>query len=267
MNHSPPFPTADAVGYSLPRLRRWNFLSSHLAFLVVALLFATHLFAQLPTPRLATIFPPGGKAGSTVEVTIAGENLDEAKQLHFSQPGLTAKPKLDAKGQPEANKFLITIPADAPVGVCDARVAGRFGISNPRAFVVGDLPESLAPATNTTAAAAFAVTLGGVVHGRLTQNNPAWFKFTAKQGQRVLVNCEAREIDSRAEDVLSLSDANGRELARNRRGGPLDFTAPADGEFRVKLHDSTFRGGDDYFFRLTVSTEPWIDFIHPSAGL
>jgi hypothetical protein len=71
----------------------------------------------LPAPRLLTIMPMGGQAGTTVEVAITGEEIDEASDLLFSTPKITAKPKLDAQGKPEPNKFLVTVAADAPLGV------------------------------------------------------------------------------------------------------------------------------------------------------
>lgn len=233
----------------------------------IALLGLWPARAQLPTPRLTTIFPPGGRAGTTVEVSVAGLDLDEASRLLFSRSQISAQPKLDTKGRPEMNRFVVTIPANTPPGVADARVVGRFGISNPRAFVIGDRPESILSVTNSRADTAFTMALDSVVHGRMTTNSAAWFKFTARQGQRVLVRCQAREIDSRLEESLSLHDSAGRELARNRRGGLLDFTAPAAGDYRVKLHDTTFRGGDEYWFRMGIGTAPWVDFIHPSSGL
>ena len=235
--------------------------------IVLLVVIAPCLFGQLPSPRLTTIFPPGGRAGTNIEVIIAGENLDEAARLIFSNTNLTAKPKLDAKGKPEANKFVVTIPESAAPGICEARIMGRFGVSNARAFATGDLPESQAPAMNIATNAAFEVPPNSVVNGRLSPVYPVWFKFKATQGQRVLVDCQTTELDFRTDDVLTVQDATGRELARNRRGGLLDFTAPNNGEFRLKLNDATFRGGDEYFYRLTVSTRPWIDFIHPSAGL
>ena len=33
-------------------------------------------FAQLPTAQLTSVFPPGGKQGSAVEVTVAGADLE-----------------------------------------------------------------------------------------------------------------------------------------------------------------------------------------------
>ena len=90
----------------------------------------------LPLPRLLTTMPMGGTVGTQVEVTITGENLENANELIFTHPGITATPKLDASGQPEANKFLVTIAADCPVGIHEARLMTRLGISSSRVFCV-----------------------------------------------------------------------------------------------------------------------------------
>src|SRR5688572_2629541 len=86
--------------------------------------------AQLPVARLHSVFPPGGRAGSSVEVTLTGQDLDDAKELRFSHPGIKAEPA-------EGGKFKVAVAADVPAGTHDARAVGRFGISNPRAFSVG----------------------------------------------------------------------------------------------------------------------------------
>src|SRR5205085_5999352 len=64
--------------------------------------------AQLPHARLSTIFPPGGRMGTTVDVTISGADLDEATQLQFSHSNITAKAKLSEQtSEPEPNRFLV----------------------------------------------------------------------------------------------------------------------------------------------------------------
>src|SRR6266567_3411127 len=106
------------------------------AFLFTVLVGHGSLLAQLPVARLLTVFPPGGKVGSQFEISLTGVDLDEANQLHFSHPGITAKLKVgETNGLPEANKFLVTIATNVTPGVYEARVVGRFGISNPRSFV------------------------------------------------------------------------------------------------------------------------------------
>src|ERR1041385_597460 len=240
-----------------------------LGLLLLTLLLAqtTRLWSQLPTARLWTVFPAGGRAGSSVEVVISGPDLDEPSQLHFSHAGIQAKPKLAEKtDQPEANKFVVTISKDVPPGLYDARFFGRYGASNPRTFAVGDLNEILEPASNNSAETAAAITPGTTVNGHASANSVDYFKVTAKKGQRILTECVSRAIDSRMDAVLSLSDTQGRELEHSRRGELLDFTAPEDGEYVLQVHAFTYRGGDEYFYRLTASTAPRIDFVFPPAG-
>lgn len=229
---------------------------------------AVSLLAQLPTARLSTVFPPGGKQGATIEVTITGNDLDDLTGMHFSHAGIAAKPKIgDDKGQPEANKFMVAIAANVPPGIYEARIVGRYGVSNPRAFAVGVLPEMIEKSPNNAPDTAMEISLETTINGRADANSMDYFKFAAKKGQRLLVEYSAREIDSRMEPALIVNDASGREVERTRRGGVLDFTAPADGQYLLKVHDFTFRGGPEYFYRLTISAGPHLDFIFPPSGL
>ena len=228
--------------------------------LVVALLAsALAASAQLPQPKLFTVFPPGAKAGASVDVTVTGSELDEV-QLRFNHPGITAK------ALAAANSFAITVGADVPPGTYEARVLARFGLSNPRAFVVGTLPEVTEKSGNNTPETAQEIQLDSVVNGRTDSQASDFFKFTVKKGQRILVDCASRELDSRASDSLLLLSPEGRELERARLGGLIDHTAAADGTLILKLNDFVYRGGDQYFYRLTVSTGPHIDFVYPPAA-
>ena len=248
---------------SVSRLRLVFFLS--LAF---SLSSFQRLHSELPLARLYTVFPPGGTVGAIVEVGVTGVDLDGPTGIYFSDTNITAKPKLrEGTGELETNKFLVTVERKAVPGIYEARVLGRFGISNPRSFVVGDLSEQIESATNATPATARQVALDTVVNGQVQTNAADYFKFAAKKGQRILIDCQAKDIDSRMEPVLVLFDTSGRELERNRRGGLLDFIAAADGEYLVEAHDFLYRGGEEYFYRLTISTGPHIDFIFPPAGL
>jgi len=223
-------------------------------------LFGASLFAvELPAIQLSTVFPPGGKAGSEVEVGITGAELEETSAMRFSHPGITAKLKT-------ANRFVVTIAPDVPPGIYDARIVGLSGISNPRAFVVGDQAEILKAKANNTPEDAVELAIGAVFSGSATAAANDYFKFTAKKGQRLLVECLAQEIDSRLSPVLAMLDASGRELEVSRKGGLLDFTAPADGSYLVKLSDLSFQGGPDHFYRISVTAGPHIDFIFPLSG-
>jgi hypothetical protein len=217
--------------------------------------------AQLPVARITQVFPPGGKAGSTVEVVVGGSDLDDPTRLHFSHQGITATPRN------EGNKFSVTINSNTPPGVYEMRFLGRFGLSNPRAFVVGSLPEFAVSSTNLSFTTAMPVGLDTTCSGRAQANAAAWFKFKIKKAQRVLLECEAESIDSRMDPVLSLSDGSGHEIERARTTGLIDFIAPTDGEYWLKVHDFLYRGGDAFSYRLTFFTGPHIDYIFPPCGL
>src|SRR5690349_9656116 len=60
------------------------------AFWCAITLLATIARAELPAARLVSIFPPGAKQGSSVEVTLSGQDLDDVTALHFSDPHITA---------------------------------------------------------------------------------------------------------------------------------------------------------------------------------
>jgi len=226
---------------------------------LVALLLVVPAWAlELPVARLDRIFPPGGKAGTEVEVTLDGAELDEANALHFSHPGITATPK--------DKKFIVKIAADVPAGVYDVRVSGLFGISNPRSFVVGDLPEAIKNGTRNTPATAMEIPLDTTINGTVGGGTADYFKFTAKKGQRLMIESEAEGIDSRLIPALKVFDATGHEWEVGRRGGFLEFDAPADGSYLLEVHDLTFNGGSEHFYRLTLSTGPHLDFIFPPCG-
>ena len=215
--------------------------------------------AQLPLARLNGLFPPGIRAGTTNELTISGSDLDGPASLLFSDARIVATNKPGT-----ATVFTVIVPMEVPPGFVDVRILGRFGVSNPRALAIGDLPELISPPANTSAANVVELPLDSVVNGRTTANTASWFRFPAKAGQRLVIRMLSRELDSRLEPMLVVLTADGRELDRSRRGF-LDFTAPTDGPFLLQLHDQTFRGGDDYAYRLTVTAGAQLEFALPNV--
>jgi hypothetical protein len=227
---------------------------------LAALLLATALlpsgaFAQsvcLPAPRLLTVMPMGGQAGGTVEVTLSGQNLEEVSQLLFSTPKITAKPVTGSDGKPVENKFLVSIAPDAPVGVHDARVLSRLGISSVRAFSVSSVPEVTRAKPNNSLETAMPLALNSICNAAMTKRAVDYYTFPGVKGKRVAVDCAAGGIDSKLVPVVIVADAKGRDLVVNRTGGVIDFTPPADGAYVIKLHGLTFQGGPEHFYRLAL---------------
>ena len=220
---------------------------------------ATVAFAQsvcLPAPRLLTTMPMGGAIGSQVEITISGENLEGFDELAFSNPLITATRKLDAAGQSESNKYVVTIAADCAAGLYESRVMTRLGISSSRIFSVGSLPEVVRTTPNTSLATAMELKMNSLCNAVMTPRAVDHYAFEGRKGQRVIVDCAARGIDSKLDAVLVIGDAAGSDLLVERRSGTLDFTVPDDGKYVIKVHELTFGGGPAYFYRLALQELP-----------
>lgn len=227
-----------------------------------AMLAGHTAFGQVP-PVLNTVFPAGGQVGQSVEVTVSGSNLQTLRTLHCNVPGIRCE-RLDA------SRVRLAIPADTPPGLCDLWAVADNGVSSPRTFVIGNRLEQLETEPNETAAAAMSVPLNVVINGRLDKAGDAdHFRFEAKQGQRVIVECSAERIDSRLRAVLEVFDATGRRLAVNRGYfgiDPLiDFRVPADGSYVVKVQDLTLSGSAEHYYRLDIDTGPRVAFSVPSV--
>jgi len=220
--------------------------------------------AQLPAPKLSWVFPPGAAAGSSVDLTCTGADLDQPADLHFSDPRISAT-RLD---QPSA-AFRVHVPVDVPPGWVDVRFVGTFGVSNPRTFAIGSArtPEIIVPDTpgHTSAASALPVGLDVTINGRAVASAHTWFRFETRQAQRLLATVQTREIDSRLVPDLAVFDSEVRELRVVRRAEVLDVSLPSAGTWFLRLNDQTYRGGQDYAFRLTLSTRPRIEFALPLA--
>ena len=261
-------------GHPAPCSRCWLF--SRLLGALLAGFAPLPAWADFPRAVLASLQPPGGKQGTQVEVTLLGADLDDLETLIFSHPGITAVPAMtaptefDPQPRPIARKMLVAIAPDVPAGLYDVAAVGRFGVSNPREFVVGIGAEIAKNGDIDSPGKALEVPFDATVTGRATAGKADHYAVSLKAGQRIRAEAWVRRIDSRMEAVLEITDPNGHLLATARRRHSddpfLDFTAPADGRYILRIHDLYAGGGDDAHYRLSISTAPQIDFVFPPVA-
>ncbi len=218
--------------------------------------------APRPHPKLLHVFPPGGRAESTVEVTLGGDALDAADGLWFSHPGMRAD---RIAGKPKT--FKVAIAPTTPLGAHDIRALTPDGLSNPRTFVIGALPESSESEPNGGPDAANPIAINSVVNGATTATDVDCFALRARKGQRLFVSVAAERVDSPLDATVRVLDARGAELAESRDAfgaDPfVDVTLPADGRYVIKVHDVTYAGSADHIYRLTVRDGPTLDAAAP----
>jgi len=239
------------------RSLKFAFRALSLSFILTGL--AMEVQAQsvcLPLPRLLSIQPMGGRVGSSVDVTISGENLENPGELIFEHPGIQSVAKKDANGNLLANQYTLQIAPDLPVGLYEARITSRLGISSARIFSVGSLPEVNQTPGNTTLTTATALPVPSVCNSVVSPRAIDFYAFDAQAGKRYMIQCGSRGIDSKLDPVVILADANGGDLIAQRTGDVIDFVAKVSGKHTIKVHELTFKGGPGYFYRLTLQELP-----------
>jgi hypothetical protein len=310
-----------------------NPVKTPLTFSVV--LSVACLAAVAQTPKISTLFPIGGKAGTTVEVEVRGSSLAGAERLVVSGKGVsgTVQPgdaKVDEKFKPlfqskcsgchelrsPANRSMtpaqwaatvdrmvrvrnaplsateaanvteylqsmakagkltaeVKIAPDAQPGLVELRVANPKGVSTACLFEVGNLPEVMGQ--NGALDTAQAVGLPCVANGTLAGNAERhYYKFAAKQGQRLVFNLKGYRYDDRTQMFfnpdLRLYDAKGTEIAENHGYYDLDplidWKCPADGDYRLEVRDLLGRGNPGSVYRLAMGPVPYDTFAYPPA--
>ena len=246
----------------------------HRTLLLAAILFPALAQAQLPQPRLYSVYPAGVQAGQAVEVTITGgDDLEEINSLLFDHPGLTAVQKTNEQLQPVDKVFTVTAAANVPAGPHEVRCKGLWGVSNARRFYIGSRPQANEVEPNNALDKAMPLTVGIAIQGRMDgAADIDLFKFTGTAGQRLVIEVAADRIDSRLKPVIEIHDGLGkRRLAASRGDGNTDpvlvFDPPASGDYLLKLTEGAFRGGPEHFYRLDVHQAPYVAFVFPPSGL
>lgn len=225
------------------------------------LLLPTVAWADLPSPRLDRLTPLGAAAGSSVEVEIAGADIDGATKLFFDHPGIKTEHIKD-------RKFRVTIAPEVPVGTYDARLFGKYGVTNPRLFAVSlGLTEIVEKKPNHEVATAQVVPLNCVINGSSDQGRENVFRFPGKKGQHIVAECFAQRLDSQLDATMTITDAEGRQLAANSdyagRDPLAEFVVPRDSDYFVTINDLSFRGGHPY--RLVISDRAHVENVFPRA--
>ncbi len=225
---------------------------------------ASSLLAQLPNPAVSALSPMGGQRGTSLRIQAFGDHLDEPRELILSGNGLppraigvaTNLPNLPVAGEAF---FHVNLPSDLALGTYEARFLGRFGLSNPRAFVVDELAERASDMGGDKPENAPELTLPALMNGRTDPSRINHYRFKLDAGQRIAIDISARDLDSRLEPRMIIFGPDGNEVTHGARGEGMDFKAARAGSYLLQVSDTTYRGGVDYGYRIEISTRPRID--------
>jgi hypothetical protein len=197
----------------------------------------------------------------------------------------------------------VTIDPDAEPGDRELRLRTATGLTNPMVFQVGLLPEARELEPNNRHANPDLPFLRGtspaeagmaglrdlpkdepieppvVLNGQIMPGDVDRFRIRATRGQKLVMEVHARSLIPYLADAvpgwfqatLTLYNAEGKEVAYadDYRFNPdpvLFYEIPQDGEYELEIHDSIYRGREDFVYRIAVSEQPFITRMFPLGG-
>ncbi|HEU5396304.1 MAG TPA: hypothetical protein VFV81_03995, partial [Verrucomicrobiae bacterium] len=224
---------------------------------------------------------------------------DEARLAEIRDKILKNAP--NRQGNPamaETVLLKITIAPGAAPGENELRLQTPAALSNPQRFIIGPLPETSKPAakstnpdlarllerlggsvvTNTTRTE-MRVTLPTTVNGQILPGGVDRWWFSGRSGQRLVISVSARSLIPYLADAVpgwfeataTIYDAQGKEMAyddrfRFRPDPVICFDVPRSGNYCVEIHDSIYRGREDFVYRMTIGELPFVTDIFPLGG-
>ena len=179
----------------------------------------------------------------------------------------------------EMMRIELTIAPDAAPGVREIRFGGQMGLTNPVRFEIGTLPEIRENEPNENIAGSDAAGIPCTFNGQIQAGDVDLFRFHARRGQNVIIRGMARSLIPYLADavpgwfqmVLQVRDSNGREVAygddfRFEPDPVLFFKVPEDGDYVLEVHDSIYRGREDFIYRISVGELPFVTARFPLGG-
>ncbi len=244
--------------------------------------------AQTP-PEIAYVFPPGGAAGSTVEVQLGGFNWTPDMQLFVHDPRV----KLELIGPPgpvivpyppywfgrKARDNDPPLPREFP-----ARLTIGAGVSP------GLVRWQAANANGATAAGVILIAIGPEIRETLRHKLPQAlptlpiavagqlsrleevdrYTFIAPRTGPITLDVWTRRLKTKMNAVLEVRDATGRLVAdaADTAGNDLQLTFAAQQgvSYTVSLYDVDFRGYTSYVYRLVIQDGPQVVAAIPATG-
>jgi hypothetical protein len=244
--------------------------ASHLLRAFSVLVLATAV-ATASTPTLARIFPRGGQLGTELDVTFSGERLKDVQGLFLYKPGLEAL-KIEAVSDGSV-KVRLKIAADAPLGEHPIRLRTSTGISELRTFNVGPFATTEEKEPNNDFKAPQRIELNTTVSGVITGEDVDHFLVTAKKGQRLTAEVEGMRLGTALFDsyvaILNMKrfelDASD-DTALFLQDAVASIVVPEDGDYVIRIRESSYGGSGDSLYRLHIGTFPRPQAVYPAGG-
>ncbi|MBY0229045.1 MAG: PPC domain-containing protein [Gemmataceae bacterium] len=236
------------------------------------------LLGQTSYPMLTHVHPVAVERGKESAVTVHGQmNLAGAYLALFEGDGLSASVVPDKRAAARAVQLKVKAGAALVPGVREFRLASNLGMSSVGQIVVSEHPViEEKPGDNGTREKAQPIAVPCTVAGRIeAAEDVDVYRFAVKAGQRLAfeVRCarlqdKIHDLQKHADPILTLLDAEGRELAANddfHFADPLlVHTFAKAGDYFIQIRDSKYDGDPRWVYALLVTGQPFATHAFPA---
>jgi hypothetical protein len=226
---------------------------------------------QAAEPVITNILPRGGQLGSELEVTITGNRLKDTAEIFFYEKGITAF-ELNATND-KTVKAKFKISNEAKLGQHILRLRSKSGISTLKTFWIGPYPNLPEEEPNTSFEEAQKITINHTINGVVKNEDVDYFEFNATKGQRISLEIEAIRLSGPLFDpYIAILDSNRFEVATSDdtelllQDATLSTIIPKSGKYFVEVRESSYRGGNNFYYRLHIGDFPRPLIAFPSGG-
>jgi hypothetical protein len=218
-------------------------------------------------PQITSVFPHGGRVGSTVDVTITGRHLDDASRFEFASAGIQARILSSDSRRIHAQ---VVISPTAETGSHEFRLFTPSGTVL-GIFELGALPELSEAEPNDTPESAQNISYPVLINGTADAEDADCFRFNAHAGQVLAFDVRAARSGSSLDPVLALLDERGQQLAYNddyyiEKDSHLEYTFARDGVYYVRVSASYSRSVPGADYRLTITDQPYAMYSIPAGS-
>jgi hypothetical protein len=195
----------------------------------------------------------------------------------------------------ETVRVQITLSPGAPAGEREIRLVTPNGLTNPLKFCIDQLREVSGPPAKSTGELQAArgrgqiravppepptdITLPVIVNGQIAPGGVDRYRIQATKGQHIVFAAKARELTPYISDAvpgwfqaaMSLTNSKGKEVAyadhfEFHPDPVLYYEIPEDGPYTLEIHDSVYRGREDFVYRIAAGELPFVTSIFPLGG-
>ena len=256
------------------------------------LLAGTGSFARQVAPAISSQTQYSVQQGSSIRVFVDGINLQQASQVLFNHPGLSARifkhrslpypPKkagelgenvveteyLHDGSTKDRLRIAILAREDVLPGIYALRLLTPLGATNLARLAVTPFPNVAESAENDSVGAAEMLAIPATVNGEISRvEDIDFFRFLATTDQQLVFRVRAQSLGSGLDSLLTLWSAGGEKLAWNDdfRGtdSVLIHRFEESGEFFISITDRLGQGGGRRFYLLEIGELPFVTSVSP----